>query len=58
MRGPAHALDSLLVLSKLDISHAKQVPGVGMIRRDCQNLPVDLLGGLQLPRLMVLDGSR
>ena len=48
----------LLVLSKLGISHAQQVPGVGMIRRDCENLPVDLLGSLQLPRLMVLDGNR
>jgi hypothetical protein len=52
------ALSSLLVLSKLDASHSQQVPGVGMIRRNCKNLPVDLLGNLQSPRLMVPNGNR
>jgi hypothetical protein len=37
---------------------AKEMPRIGMIRLECENLPVNLLGGLQPAGLMVLEGNR
>ena len=43
------------MFAHLGSNHAEKMERVGMIRLDRQNLPVDLLGGLQPTGLMVLD---
>ena len=54
----SNVFDGSLVLAHLVSNHAEKVPRVGMIRLDRENLPVDLLGGLQPTGLMVLDRNR
>ena len=55
---PFDVLDGNLVLAHLVGNHAQKMERVGMIRLGRENLPIDLLGGLQPPALMVLDGNR
>ena len=50
--------DGSLVLARLVSNHAEKMEGIGLIRFDRENLPVDLLGSLQPATLMVLDGNR
>jgi hypothetical protein len=47
--------DGRPVLALLVSHHAKKMNRVGVIRFRLQDLPVDLLGGLQPTGLMVLD---
>jgi len=56
--GPADVLGGNRVLARLGGNHAQEVQRVGVIRRDSQNLPVDLLGRLQPAGLMVSDRNR
>jgi hypothetical protein len=51
-------LDSNLMSAYLVGDEAKQMPRIGMIRLDRENLPVSLLGGLQPTGLMVLASNR
>ena len=39
-------------------NQAEQVEGVGLVGLGGENLPVDLLGGLQATALVVLQGNR
>ncbi len=55
---PFDVLDGNLVLAHLVSNHAEKMEGVGLIRLDGENLPVDLLGSLQPAGLMVLDRNR
>ena len=55
---PRDVLDGDLVLARLVSDHAEKMPRIGMIRLDRENLPVDLLGGMQPAGLMVLDRDR
>ena len=45
-------------LPALVSNHAEKMERIGMIRLDRENLPIDLLGGLQPAGLMVLDRNR
>ena len=56
--GASNILDGNLVLAHLLGDDSQQMPRIGKIRLDLQNLPIDLLGNLESPRLMVLDGDR
>ena len=49
------ALHSILMPARLVGDEAQQMPGVGLIRLGREDLPADLLGGLQPAGLMVLD---
>ena len=55
---PSNVFDGDLVLADLGRNHAEKMERVGLIRLDGENLPVDLLGGLQPAALMVLDRNR
>ena len=55
---PSNVLDGNLVLARLVSNHAEKMPRIGMIRLDRENLPVNLLGGLQPAGLMMLDRNR
>ena len=55
---PSNVLDSNVVLAHLVGNHAQQMQRIRMIRLDCENLPIDLLGSLQPTGLMVLDRNR
>jgi len=47
-----------LVLARLVSNHAEEVNRIGMIRLDREDLPVDRLGSLHSPALVVLDRNR
>jgi len=51
-------LHGKLVLAQLVGEDSEQVQGIGMIWLEGENLPVDLLGRLESPGLMVLKGDR
>ena len=55
---PSNVLDGNLVLAPLGGNHAEKMNRVGLIRLSLENLPIDLLGGLQPTGLMVLDRNR
>jgi hypothetical protein len=55
---PSNVLDGNLMLADLAGEHSKHMQCIGMIWLDGENLPVDLLGGLQPTGLMVLDRNR
>ncbi len=55
---PTYVFDASLGLPIPGTRHAQRVPGVGVIRVDGENLAVDLLGGVEPPLLMVLNGRR
>ena len=55
---PSNVLDGGGVLARLRGDHAEEMHCVGLIRLDLENLPIDFLGGLQPPRLVVLDRNR
>ena len=55
---PSDALDGHLVLPDLVRNHTQKMQRVGLIGLDGEDLPVDLLGSLQLPSLVVLDRHR
>jgi hypothetical protein len=44
------------MVAKLSVDHAEQIPNIGMVRFDRENLPVDLLGFLQAAGLVMTDG--
>ena len=54
----SNVIDGGLVLARLGSEHAEKMERVGMIRRDGENLPIDLLGSLQPAGLVVLDRDR
>ena len=43
---PSNELDGGFVLAHLQGNHAEKMEGVGLIRLDRENLPIDLLGSL------------
>ena len=43
---PSNVLDGDLMLARLVRDDSQQVQGIGLIRLDGENLPVDLLGSL------------
>jgi hypothetical protein len=45
------------MLTHLEGNDSLQMQCIDMIRIDCEDLPVNPLGILQLPRLMVLDSN-
>jgi hypothetical protein len=53
---PIDVDDGNLVLTHLEGNESQQMQCVGLIRIDCEDLPVNLLGSLKSPRLMMLDG--
>ena len=53
----ADLIDRQLAIAALGIDHAQQIPGGSVIRLDGENLPADLLGGLQAASPLVIDGS-
>ena len=55
---PSNVFDGNLVLAHLVSNHAEKMERIGLIRLDCENLPIDLLGSLQPAGLMVLDRNR
>ena len=55
---PSNVLDGNLVLAHLVSDHAEKMNRIGVIRLGRENLPIDLLGGLQPAGLMVLDRNR
>ncbi len=55
---PSNVLDGKLVFARLESNHAQKVQGIGMIRLDRENLPIELLGSLQPTALMVLHRNR
>jgi hypothetical protein len=55
---PPNLLDANLVLARLAGNDPEQMPSVGLIRLDGKDLPIDLFGSLEPPRLMVLHGNR
>jgi hypothetical protein len=55
---PSNVLDGILVFPGLMSDDSEEMKRVGVIRRDRENLPVDLLGSLQPPRPVVPDGNR
>ena len=48
--GPADVLDGSLILIDLRGDDAQQVPGVGILRLDLEDLAVDMFGLLELAR--------
>ena len=50
-----NVLDGNLVLAHLVSQHAQKMNRIGLIRLDREDLPVDVLGGLQTATLMVLE---
>ena len=55
---PPDVLDGQLVLADLVSDQAEKMQRIGLIGFDREDLPIDLLGGLQPPGLMVLDRNR
>ena len=55
---PPNVFDGALVFTQLVGYHAEKMDHARVIRIDGENLPVDLLGGLQPSGLMMLDRSR
>ncbi len=55
---PSNVLDRNLVLARLRSDHAEKMERVGLVRRDRENPPIDLLGSLKLSRLVVPDRTR
>ena len=55
---PSNMLDGKIVIAGLGGDHAEKMQRVGMTRLRLENLPIDLLGGLQPTGLMVLDRNR
>ncbi len=55
---PFDVCDGYLVFPHLVSNQAEEMRRVGMIRLDCENLPVELLGRMQPTALMVLDRHR
>ena len=51
----SNVLDGNRMLPHLAGDDADQMQGIGMLRLDGEDLPINLLGRLQPPRLMVLD---
>ncbi len=52
---PLDVLYRNLVLAQLGSHHAEKMNRIGLIRLDGENLPINLLGGLQPTGLMVLE---
>ena len=57
-QGPAVAGDGFVALARLVGEQAKQMDGIGLIRFQLQDSPIDLLGGLQPATLMMPDRNR
>ncbi len=57
-QGATDAPCGSLRIAGLAVDHAQQKPRAGLVRRDRENLPADLLGRLQPAGLMVLARSR
>ena len=57
-RGTGNVLHGGLIPAQLSGQYAQKVQRVGMLRLDFQNPPVDLRGGLQTARLVVLESNR
>ena len=55
---PPNVLDGNFMLADLVGQHAEQMPRVNLVRLGGENLTINLLGRLQLARLMMLDGKR
>ncbi len=55
---PSKALGRTAGFAHLVSNQTEKTPRIGMIGLDRENLPVDLLGGLQAAGSMVLDGNR
>ncbi len=55
---PSNVLDGNFVLAHLVSHHAEKMNGIGVIRLDRENLPINLLGGLQPAALMMPDRNR
>jgi hypothetical protein len=55
---PSNVLDGNFMLAYLVSNHAEKMNRIDVIRLDRQNLPIDLLGGLQPTGLMMLDRNR
>jgi hypothetical protein len=56
--GLSNVLGGNLVLTHLAGADPKEVQGIDMIGLDCKNLPVNPLGRMQTPCLVVLYGNR
>src|SRR5688572_10090242 len=53
---PTDVLNGRMVVSLLRGNHSQQVPRINLFGVSRQNLPIDLLGSLKAPVLMVLNG--